>query len=104
MQDIVLKDGVLRFRANEIVRALLNETPMKLNELAAKSFPQKDWEQFYQLIGYSISGYHELSNVSDESALAATEAARLAGFVETVEAGGCRDLKCQIHAGAEKEK
>lgn len=100
MQGIVLKDGAVRFRENAIVRKLLNETPMKLNELAGMTFPQKDWEQFYQLIGYSLSGYHELSNVSDQSAFQATQAARQAGF----EFSGCRDTGCPVHIGVVREK
>lgn len=42
--------------------------------------PQADVEQFYQLIGYSVGGYCELSLVSDESADAAVEAARALGY------------------------
>ena len=60
-----------------------------------KSFPQEDREQFAQLIGYSICGYHELSYVSDESAAQASD---LAGRVVTG-AGGCRDAGCSIHGG-----
>lgn len=63
---------VLRFRENKIVRTLLDhcrelpeEYRMDLNDIACKDF--EDWErcQFAQLIGYSVSGYSELSYVSD---------------------------------------
>lgn len=68
---------------------------LDLNKLALMKFPQEDREQFAQLMGYSISGYHELSYVSDESA---TEASRLADEVSPG-AGGCRDGGCPIHGG-----
>jgi len=103
MQPIVKdEEGALRFVENRIVRVLLDESRKRgfgLNELAVRDFSQADWEQFYQLIGYSLSGYHELSNVSDESAREATEAARkLSPAVEF-----CRDARCPIHCGVTKE-
>jgi len=59
--------GVYRFKSNSIVRFLLDEGPFDLNQLAIKDFSQEDREQFAQLIGYSLSGFGELSYVSDES-------------------------------------
>lgn len=38
-----------------------------MNDLACMEFSQEDREQFAQLIGYSLSGYGDLSYVSDES-------------------------------------
>lgn len=106
MQEIVKdQDGHARFRENGIVRFLLDEATAgrrcDLNRLAGRNFKQRDWEQFYQLIGYSLAGYHELSNVSDESALEATDAAKKV----MPEAGGCRDegCGCGIHAGVPRE-
>ena len=93
-------DGMARFQENLIVRYLLdNNGRLTLNDLAVCGFPQRDWEQFYQLIGYSLSGYHELSNVSDVSALEATEKAQEA----IPGAHGCRDDNCSIHCGVERE-
>jgi hypothetical protein len=95
--------GVIRFKANPVVKILLDESQklgFGLNELSLRDFPQVDWEEFYQLIGYSLSGYHELSAVSDESALAATKAAQ--DQFPGVE--GCRDHGCEIHCGVEKEE
>lgn len=68
-QPIVLIDGVVRFKANNIVRFLLDRGGFDLNELAAIDylFTQGEWEQFYQLIGYSVSGFGDLSNVSEEA-------------------------------------
>ena len=95
--------GVLRFKGNAIVDTLLDESRKRgfgLNELAARDFPQADWEDFYQMIGYSIAGYHELSQVSDASAFEASEAARIV----MPDAGGCRDDGCELHCGLEKEE
>jgi hypothetical protein len=60
-------DGVVRFKANAIVRYLLDAGPFDLNQLALMPFDNKDWEQFAQLIGYSLSGFGELRYVSDKT-------------------------------------
>lgn len=65
--------GVVRFRPNKIVRFLLDAGPFDLNKLAVMPFEQEDREQFAQLIGYSLSGYGELSYVSEEAYAAAAE-------------------------------
>lgn len=75
-------DGVVRFKRNNIVRYLLDWCASKngaagyhentsgpapdLNHLATMNFSQEDWTQLAQLGGYSISGFGELSYVSDE--------------------------------------
>ena len=62
--------GVVRFVDNPIVRYLLDNGPFDMNHLAvAFSAPEyrEDAEQFAQLIGYSLSGFSELSYVSDEA-------------------------------------
>ena len=69
--------GVTRFRENGIVRWLLDwSTPrgMGLNELARMRFSDDERAQFAQLIGYSLSGYGELSYVSNEAFEAASAA------------------------------
>ncbi len=63
---IVLDDGVVRFRENKIVRFLLDAGPFDMNQLAMMPFGQEDYEQFAQLIGYSVSEFGELSYVSPE--------------------------------------
>jgi hypothetical protein len=110
MQSIVQDaHGVLRFRENAIARMLLDRDTERgrvcpdfparsdggLNWIAMREFSQEDQEQFAQLIGYSISGYHELSYVSDKSASQASARAHeiLPG------AGGCRDAGCPFHGG-----
>lgn len=67
LQPIERKDGELRFRENRIVRFLLDNSIFDLNTLATMGFPNEDWEQFAQLTGYSVSGFGELSYVSDET-------------------------------------
>ena len=59
--------GTLRFKPNAIVRWLLDEGPFDLNQIAMKQFSVEDQEQFAQLIGYSLSGFGELSYVRDET-------------------------------------
>jgi hypothetical protein len=71
-------DGVMRFKPNAIVEFLLHAGPFDLNMLARMPFSDEDREQFAQLIGYSLSGFRELSYVSDaayEQAAAQKEAA-----------------------------
>jgi hypothetical protein len=65
--------GTIRFKRNSIIDALLEhgqKTGFGLNEIAFKfASPQHndDHAQLAQLIGYSLSGYGELSYVSDYS-------------------------------------
>jgi hypothetical protein len=62
--------GVLRFKENAIVRDLLDFAAPRgfgMNEMASRDYTQGDREQFAQLIGYSLSGYGELSYVSDQT-------------------------------------
>ena len=59
--------GVIRFKANAIVRHLLDTHPScNMNELARMEFSDDDRQQFAQLIGYSLSGYGELSSYVDD--------------------------------------
>ena len=71
MQPLEFDDrGTLRFKENKIVRRLLDYSKQRgygLNEIALEDFTDDDRMQLAQLIGYSLSGYGELSFVSDES-------------------------------------
>lgn len=69
--------GVVRFKANAIVRHLIDTHPtVDMNALARMSFTDDDRQQFAQLIGYSLSGYGSLSSyVSDEAYSAAAHMA-----------------------------
>lgn len=77
MQPIVLDPhGRPRFRQNALVRYLLDQPGgQTLNDLARlPNIPMEDWAQLAQLIGYSVSGYGELSyalNVEEANAVAA---------------------------------
>jgi hypothetical protein len=64
---ITSPDGVTRFKGNAIVRFLLDAGPFNLNQLAIMQYSDEDREQFAQLIGYSLSGFGELSYVSDKT-------------------------------------
>lgn len=58
------KTPVIRFQANEIVRDLLDFAQARgfgLNEIAVREYSRQDREQLAQLIGYSVSGFGELS-------------------------------------------
>ncbi len=62
--------GTVRFEENKIVRYLLDNGPFDLNHLAVAFSGEEnreDAEQLAQLIGYSVSGFSELSYVSDEA-------------------------------------
>lgn len=67
--------GVLRFKGNAIVRHLLDKGGIDLNKLACLEFSDEDRQQFAQLIGYSLSGYGELSYVDDPAYHAAATSA-----------------------------
>jgi hypothetical protein len=64
------RNGVVRFRANEIVEYLMTwaaSRGMNMNVLAAMAFDAADREQFAQLVGYSLAGFGKLSYVTDET-------------------------------------
>ena len=66
---------VLRFKKNAIVEYLLDKGGLSLNDIAVGQFSQNDQEQFAQLIGYSLSGFGELSYVRDETYAVASKMA-----------------------------
>ncbi len=65
MQPIALdRAGVARFKQNKIVRDLLDFATARgfgLNEIAVRDYHVEDQEQLAQLIGYSVSGFGDLS-------------------------------------------
>ena len=64
---VVLDDGVSRFRVNPIVRFLLDAGPFDLNQVAdLPGVTPEERSQFAQLIGYSVSGFGELSFADPE--------------------------------------
>lgn len=69
--------GVLRFKANAIVRDILDRSTahgFSLNEIACRDYSNEDRQQLAQLIGYSLSGYSELRSYVDDAAYTAAEA------------------------------
>ena len=67
MQPIVVDSiGHYRFKENHIVRRLLDAGGISLNDIATWNMSNGDKKQFAQLIGYSLSGYGELSYIKDE--------------------------------------
>lgn len=62
-QEIVWVNGVLRFRMNELVNRLVEEAGngKGLNYIAGLEASIEDRAQLAQLIGYSVSGYGDLS-------------------------------------------
>jgi len=58
-------DGTIKFKQNDIVLFLLNAGPFDMNQLALMPWSHEDRIQFLQLIGYSLSGFGELSYVTD---------------------------------------
>lgn len=66
-QPLVLdEDGVIRFRHNRIVRFLLDAGPFDMNQIAVMPFSDEERQIFAQLIGYSVSGYGDLSYAEGE--------------------------------------
>lgn len=65
------KLGTVRFKPNKIVQHLLDKGGIDLNQIALLQFPKEDEIQFAQLIGYSLSGFGDLSYVDDETYAAA---------------------------------
>ena len=65
MQPVNLAaDGVVRFKENKIVTYLLQFAERRgidLNQIAIMDFDEDDYSQLMQLIGYSVSGYGNLS-------------------------------------------
>lgn len=66
-----------RFVSNRIVDELLRTSPLDLNDLAEMKYSNNEWEQFAQLIGYSVSGFGGLSYVSRETRDAADDISQM---------------------------
>jgi hypothetical protein len=76
---------VIRFKGNAIVRAVYEvarEHGYGLNEIAQGDFSDEDRQQFAQLLGYSLSGYAELTDYVSDEAYAAAEAAAGADAIQ----------------------
>jgi hypothetical protein len=96
MQPIVVDDrGRAWFKANRIVRWMLDEATagrtFDLNVIAREStrqgFTAEDHMQLAQLIGYSISGFGELSYVDDATYDRASEEVERVKAINSIGAG-----------------
>ena len=68
IQDMHIDEHeTLRFKQNKIVRFLLDAGPFDMNALALMPFDSDDRQQFAQLIGYSVSGFGDLSYAHPET-------------------------------------
>jgi hypothetical protein len=70
MQPIIRDaNGVIRFKRNAIVDHFVRNHTIDLSQLAASldAYSVEDAEQFWQLLGYSVSGYGDLSFVRPET-------------------------------------
>lgn len=60
---------VVRFKGNAIIRWMLKQgeagRQFDLNSIDTYAFPADDLVQFWQLLGYSVSGYGDLSFIPD---------------------------------------
>lgn len=66
IQPVALdSNGVIRFKANAIIRKLVDDKLIDLNEISCWDIPKDDRSQFAQLMGYSLSGYGSLSFSDD---------------------------------------
>lgn len=59
--------GTLRFVGNTLVRYLLDNGGLTLNDLCHVECTRSESEQFAQLIGYSVGGFSDLSYVREET-------------------------------------
>jgi len=79
MQPLVWDKNVIRFKRNGIVRFLLDNGSFDMNKLwlmlGSDIFSIEDMEQFYQLIGYSASGFGEISGFREKTVVKADELA-----------------------------
>lgn len=62
MQPVYIdKEGVARFKKNEIISYLFERGLIDLNALAIMKFNNDDRVQLAQQLGYSVSGFGDLS-------------------------------------------
>jgi len=65
-------EGVIRFKPNSIINWLFETKKLDLNQVrmmvedTGGDFPLEDYTQLMQLLGYSVSGYGDLSTSPQE--------------------------------------
>lgn len=87
------EEGVVRFKGNAIVRALLDRCGADgydLNQICVGAqdgtYPAEDYAQLMQLLGYSVDGYCDLFMVPDEAKN------RAHALAQVVVRGGIRNI------------
>ena len=90
MRPLILSRGAIRFKENRVVRHLLDEATAgrrcSMNELQMFVSTNRgllaDWKEFYQLIGYSTSGFGDifLGKMAGEADVEAAKLARRLGL------------------------
>lgn len=96
MQPVVTdQHGVARFKRNAIVEHLLKNGGIDLNAIARMDFDQRDREQFAQLIGYSVSGFGDLSYARPDIVAAAD---RMVETSETADQARIATLQAELDA------
>lgn len=91
--------GVLRFKENKIVDDLLSysrERGFGLNEIAVRDYTREDRQQLAQLIGYSLSGYGELTSYVDDDAYGIAE--RMANGAKDERDAEIKHLRAELKA------
>lgn len=80
MQPVVLaENGSIRFKENAIIISLLEFATQHgygLNSIAAADYSDDDYSQLMELIGYSVSGYGNLSRCNKSHMRRADKIAR----------------------------
>ncbi len=68
-KTVIDEHGVQRFKANAVIKHLLDSKKLDLNDLArdyhAKKFDQRSFAEFHMSLGYSVSGFCDLSFFED---------------------------------------
>ena len=77
MRPLVDVNGVIRFKRNAVVRWLFEQGHFNLNRIPVDELPLEDVEEFWQMLGYSVSGYGELSFIRPETVAEADGAAEV---------------------------
>jgi hypothetical protein len=112
MQPIGWEGDTIRFKMNKAVSFILDNCKLDLNAICRmhyqEMFGEGDYAQLMQLIGYSVSGYGDLSVVPRDSVIEADRiAAELVAKREVDKEGSCHKCCpngcCDCAGGAEEK-
>lgn len=68
MREIIKdEDGTRRFKPNAVVQWLVRTGKVNLNDIPVWSIPGEDLDEFWQMLGYKVCDYCELSFISESS-------------------------------------